>query len=184
MARPPRGIQLGRRSDPALLRTLDLALVGASLFAAWGGVSLFRACTEFARAEAGIPQADPSVREENTEPPEGFDPDLVRQAAVLLDSGVLDAPVFGAILETVEGAAPPGLRITGIEVRPTGEGGRLNADIAAEAASRATAARFLTALVETESVLSTEVISETRQSDGSAAIRITARLESGRPSRR
>ena len=84
----------------------------------------------------------------------------------------------------MEGAAPPGLRITGIEVRPTGEGGRLNADIAAEAASRATAARFLTALVETESVLSTEVISETRQSDGSAAIRITARLESGRPSRR
>ena len=109
-----------------------------------------------------------------------LEPAIAREAAVLLFAGVLDAPDLGAALKTARGAAPAGIRVSGIEVRPTAGPGRVEAVIAADADSAAAVAGFLSELADHDAVLSTEVISETRQTDGAVVVRITAQLAVGR----
>ncbi len=185
MPRPVPGVQLGRTLPQALLRAFEFGLAALGLVVVWGAVSLFRTRSEMAAsppfgersvaAEASSPGAPPQRRDA------ALAPTLVREAAVLLASGALDAPAYGAAFETVErAAASSGGRIVGIEVRPAVGGGRqVEAAIAAEAVSGAAIARLLSALAAEEQVLSSEVISETRQADGGAAVRITVRLEAG-----
>ncbi len=177
MPRPVRGIQLGRRARPALLRTVRTALALLALAALWGGVSLYRARADLERlapppARAGDspglpPAADP-------------DPDLARRVAVLLRSGALEAPSYARVFEAIREATPAGISVTGIDARP-GEGeGRVEAELAAEADSRAAVARFLEALAGHDRVVATEVIRETREAGGGAAIRVTVDLDARR----
>ncbi len=89
-------------------------------------------------------------------------------------------PAISAALDTVRSTAPFGIRVAGIEVRPAAGPGRVETVIAADAASTAAVASFLAELAGHDSVLSTEVISENRQTDGTALVRITAQLAIGR----
>ena len=178
MPRPVPGIQLGRSAQPALLRGAELAAAGLGVIAVWGAVSLFGVRAELRDAEAATRSAIPPPEQSGAET--RAEPELARAAAVLLLSGALGAPDYGSVFETVAEAAPPGVRITGIEVRPKSETGRVLAAISAEAASGAAVAGFLSSLAGRESVLSTEIISETRRADGGATIRITAELDARR----
>lgn len=173
--RAPAGIQLGKTVRPGLLRVMEILVAGLLLATAWGGAALWAARAELAAAElSGSSAASPSG-------PGGaeFEPADAHRAAVLLLAGVLDAPDIGAAFETVTQTVPSGIRVTGVEVRP-GDPGRVEAVIAAEAVSASAVAAFLSALGTHPSVLGSEVISETRQMDGAAMVRITAQLDAGR----
>lgn len=178
MRRTPAGIQLGKAVRPGLLRALDVLILGGCLVALWGGASLWRTRADLAAAGPAGP-AGPSGRGITTGSP-ALEPEHAREAAALLFAGVLDAPAISAALDTVRGTAPSGIRVAGIEVRPAAGPGRVETVIAADAASTAAVATFLAGLAGHDSVLSTEVISETRQTDGAALVRITAQLAMGR----
>ena len=175
MRRTPAGIQLGKAVRPGFLRALDLLILGGLLVALWGGASVWR-------TRADLAAAGPSAGSAGTEVTAGstLEPARAREAAALLFAGVLDAPAISAALDTVRGTAPSGIRVAGIEVRPAAGPGGVETVIAADAASTAAVAAFLAELADHESVLSTEVISETRQTDGAVLVRITAQLAIGR----
>lgn len=175
--RAPAGIQLGRSVRPGFLRVMEVLVAGLVLVAAWGGVALLAVRAELADARLPGPGA---ASRSGAEAAPGFDPRDAQAAAVLLLSGVLGAPDIGAAFETVMETASSGIRIAGIEVRSTGDPDRVEAVIAAGAASPSAVAGFLSALGDHPSVLASEVISETRQTDGTAMIRITAHLDLGR----
>ena len=177
MRRIPAGIQLGKAVRPGLLRALDVLILGGLLVALWGGASVWRTRADLAAAGPSGPagSAGMEVTAGST-----LDPARAREAAALLFAGVLDAPAISAALDTVRGTAPSGIRVAGVEVRPAAGPGRVETVIAADAASTAAVAAFLAELADHESVLSTEVISETRQTDGAALVRITAQLAIGR----
>ena len=177
MGRVPAGIQLGKGVRPGLLRALDVLVLGGLLMSLWGGASLWRTRADV--AAAGLPGPGDSAPAGTAGSP-ALEPDHARQAASLLFAGVLDAPAISAALDTVRATAPPGIRVAGVEVRPAAGAGRVEAVIAADAASAAAVAGFLVELANHDAVLSTEVISETRQPDGAALVRITARLAVGR----
>lgn len=174
MGRTPAGIQLGKAVRPGLLRALDALILGGLLMALWGGASVWRTRADL--AAAGPPGPAGSAGRGVTAGSPALEPQHAREAAALLFAGVLDAPAVGAALDTVRGTAPSGIRVVGIEVRPTAGPGRVETVIAADAASPAAVATFLAELANHDSVLSTEVISETRQTDGAALVRITAQL--------
>lgn len=180
MTRAPAGIQLGKTVRPGFLRGLEFLVGGLALVAAWGGVSLWTVRAEL--ADAALPGASPASPSDPAGPADvpSIEPRDAHQAAVLLLAGVLDAPDIGAAFDTVTQAVPSGVRITGVEVRPGGGPGRVEAVIAAEAASASAVAGLLSALGEHPSVLGSEVISETRQTTGAAMVRITVRLDAGR----
>lgn len=180
MRRAPAGIQLGKSVRPGFLRVLEGVTAGLIVVAAWGGISLWNTRAELADAALSGPGFPVSSDPGAADAPPAFEPTAAHDAAVLLLAGVLDAPDISAVFDNVMDTAPPGVRITGIEARPAGGAGRVEAVIAAEAVSAAAVAGFLSALAGHESVLSTEVISETRQTDGEAMVRITAELEAGR----
>lgn len=176
MRRIPAGIQLGKAVRPGLLRALDALILGGLLMALWGGASLWRTRADL--AAAGLSGPAGSSGTEVTAP--ALEPEHAREAAALLFAGVLDVPAISAALDTVRRTAPAGIRVAGIEVRPAAGPGRVETVIAADAASTAAVAALLAALAGHDSVLSTEVISETRQTDGAALVRITAQLAIGR----
>ena len=178
MRRNPAGIQLGKAVRPGFLRALDALILGGVLMALWGGASLWKTRADLAAVGPSGP-AGSSGRAVAAGPP-ALEPDRAREAAALLFAGVLDAPAVSAALDTVRGTAPPGVRVAGVEVRPAAGPGRVEAVIAADAVSAAAVAGFLAALANHDSVLATEVISETRQTDGAALVRITAQLAAGR----
>lgn len=173
MRRNPAGIQLGKAVRPGLLRALDVLILGGLLMAAWGGASVWRTRADLAAAEPSGPAGSAGT---GVSAGSALEPARAREAAALLFAGVLDAPAVSAALDTVRGTAPSGIRVAGIEVRPAAGPGRVETVIAADAASTAAVAAFLAELADHDSVLSTEVISETRQSDGAALVRITAQL--------
>ena len=178
MARIPAGIQLGRGVRPGLLRALEVFALGGLAVVVWGGASLWKTRADLARPELRG-GGGASGQEAAISPPElapGLEPALAREAAALLFAGVLDAPSVSSALATVRGTAPSGTRIAGIEVRPVAGPGRIEAVITADVDSAAAVAGFLSQLAQDDSVLSTEVISETRQTDGSVLVRITAQL--------
>lgn len=177
MRRIPAGVQLGKGVGPGLLRALDVLIVGGLLLSLWGAASLFGTRGDFAAAGRSGPGGSSAPAA-----PAGaaLDPARTREAAALLYAGVLDAPAISAALDTVRGTAPPGIRVVGIEVRPAGGPGRVETVIAADAPSAAAVASFLAELAGHDFVLSTEVISETRQTDGAVLVRITAQLAIGR----
>ena len=179
MTRAPAGIQLGRSVRPGFLRTMEVLVAGLVLAAGWGGASLWAVRAQL--AEAGLPGA--GAPPPSGAPGGGTAPAIeardAHEAAVLLLAGVLDAPDLGAAFGTVMETVPAGMRIAGIEVRATGDPHRVEAVIAAEAASATGVAGFLSALGEHPAVLGSEVISETRQTDGRAMVRITAQLDVG-----
>ena len=153
-------------------------VVGMLLIAVWGGVSFWSVRAERAEVELSNPSGRSGPGDGGTAP--ALEPGLAHEAAVLLFAGVVDAPDISAALDTVVETAPSGIRIAGLEVRPATGPGRVEAVIAAEAVSAAAVARFLSDLADHDAVLSTEVISETRQTDGTALVRITAQLDAGR----
>ena len=174
MGRLPAGIQLGKGVRPGFLRALDVLVLGGLLMVLWGGASLWRTRADLAATGPSGP-AGSSGRGVTASSP-ALEPGHAREAAALLFAGVLDAPAISAALDTVRGTAPSGIRVAGIEVRPAAGPGRVEAVIAADAASTAAVAAFLAELAGHDSVLSTEVISETRQTNGTALVRITAQL--------
>lgn len=168
MRRPVRGIQLGRRPRPALLRAAEAACLFLALAAAWGGISLQRVRTQLERLP---PASGVSERPGDAAPP---DADLVRRAAALLRSGALAAPGYAPVFEAIREATPAGVLVTAIEARPGAGQGRVQADISADAVSGAAVARLLAALAEADRVLATEMIRESLETGGGAAVRITA----------
>ena len=180
MRRAPTGIQLGKSVRPGFLRVLEGVIAGLIVLGAWGGISLWSIRAELADVARSGPGFPASSGPGGVDASPALESTAAHEAAVLLLAGVLDAPDISAVFDNVMETAPPGVRITGIEARPTGGTGRVEAVIAAEAVSASAVAGFLSALGDHESVLSTEVISETRQTDGEAMVRITAELEAGR----
>ncbi len=178
MGRAPAGIQLGKTVRPGFLRALDALILGGLLLVLWGGASLWSARADLVAAGPAGPAGSSGTGV--TAGPAALEPGHAREAAALLFAGVLDAPAISAALDTVRGTAPSGIRLAGIEVRPAAGPGRVEAVIAADAASTAAVAAFLGELAGHDSVVSTEVISETRQTDGTALVRITAQLAIGR----
>lgn len=178
MGRLPAGIQLGKGVRPGFLRALEVLVLGGLLMSLWGGASLWRTRADLAAAGPSGPAGSSGTG--ITAGPTALEPGHAREAAALLFAGVLDAPAISAALDTVRGTAPPGVRVAGIEVRPAGGPGRVETVIAADAVSATAVAAFLAELAGHDSVLSTEVISETRQTDGTALVRITAQLAMGR----
>lgn len=178
MGRIPAGIQLGKGVRPGVLRALDVLILGGVLMSLWGGASLWRTRADLAAAGSSGPgeSSAPGV----AAPSPALEPARAREAAALLFAGVLDAPAISAALDTVRRTAPSGIRVAGVEVRPAAGPGRVETVIAADAASAAAVAGFLAELATHDAVLSTEVISETRQTDGAVLVRITAQLEAGR----
>ena len=174
MARIPAGIQLGKGARPGFLRALDVLIVGGLLMSFWGGASLLGTRADLAATGSSGPGA--SSAPGTAVPAPALEPARAREAAALLFAGVLDAPDISAALGTVRGTAPSGIRVAGIEVRPAAGPGRAETVIAADADSAAAVAAFLSELASHDSVLSTEVISETRQTDGTTLVRITAQL--------
>lgn len=174
MGRIPTGIQLGQGVRPGFLRALDVLILGGLVISLWGGASLWRTQADLAAAGLSDP-SDSSAPGAMTSSPT-LEPAHAREAAALLFAGVLDAPAISAALDTVRGTAPPGIRVAGVEVRPADGSGRVETVIAADAASAAAVAGFLAELANHDSVLSTEVISETRQTDGAVLVRVTAQL--------
>ena len=182
--RAPVGIQLGRGVRPGLLRVLEALTAVLLLLAGWGAVSLRAARAEIAELRPPGAEASPESSPVAATPP-GLEPERAREASALLVAGAMNAPDLGAAFEAIRALAPPGARIAGVEARWLGNLGRVEAVIAAEGASAGDIAAFLAALSAHPFVLSTEVISETRQSDGAATTRITAQLDlgSGAPAR-
>lgn len=178
MRRIPAGIQLGKGVRPGFLRALDALILGGLVMSLWGGASLWR--TQADLAAGGLSGPNDSSTPGAVPPSPALEPARARDAAALLFAGVLDAPAISAALDTVRGTAPFGIRVAGVEVRPAAGPGRVETVIAADAASAAAVAGFLTELANHDSVLSTEVISETRQTDGAVLVRITAQLSIGR----
>lgn len=177
MGRVPTGVQLGRGVRPGLLRILEVLILGGVITGLWGGATLWRTRTD-PRAAGPSGSSGSSAPGAAAGTP-AFAPAIAREAAVLLFAGVLEAPEISAALDTVRGTAPPGIRVAGVEVRPAGGPGRVEAVIAADADSAAAVAGFLSELADHDAVLSTEVISETRQTDGAVVVRITAQLTTG-----
>ena len=180
MARIPVGIQLGKGVRPGFLRALDVLVAGMFVSVVWGAASLLGVRTELAApglsGPGGLPSSGTGGAAASL-----VEPERAREAAVLLFAGVVNAPDISAALDTVMGIAPSDVRIAGLEVRPATGSGRVEAVVAANATSAAAVARFLSGLADHDSVLSTEVISETRQTDGAVLVRITAQLKVGRP---
>ena len=177
MRRVPAGIQLGRGVQPGLLRALDVLILGGLLVALWGGAALSRTRADLRAAGRSGPAGPAGT---GVTAGSALEPEHAREAAALLFAGVLEAPAISAALDTVRGTAPSGIRVAGVEVRPGVGPGRVETVIAADAASTTAVAAFLSELAGHDSVLSTEIISETRQTDGTALVRITAQLAIGR----
>lgn len=174
MARAPAGIQLGRGVRPGFLRVLEVWILGGVLAGLWGGAVLWKTRAELAAASLAGSTASSGPAAAAGQP--ALEPATAQEAATLLFAGVLDAPDISTAMDTVRGTAPPGIRLAGVEIRPAAGPGRVEAVIAADAASVADVAAFLSALGNDPAVLSTEVISETRQTDGAVLVRITAQL--------
>ncbi len=177
MKRVPPGIQLGKTNSPVLLRAASAA-VGLALLAGLGGaVSLWRGAAalraiemEGSGAVSGLPIDAPAAL------------DLIRvgETAALLHVGAGgNAPRFGAVLDVLGDAAPDGLRITGIELRPGAEPGIVEASIAAEAPDSNRIAAFLAALAGLDPVRSTREIQESRATGGAATVRVSLRFDAG-----
>lgn len=178
MARIPTGIQLGRGVRPSLLRALDVWILGALLICVWGGVSLWRTRADLTTLGLSDPDGLSGPGAAARAP--ALEPGRAQEAAALLFAGVLDAAAISSALDTVRGTAPPGIHVSGVEVRPAAGPGRVEAVIAADAGSAAAVAGFLSGLADHDAVLSTEVISESRRTDGAVLVRITAQLAMGR----
>jgi hypothetical protein len=173
MPRLATGIQLASGVRPGLLRTLDALILGAVAVSLWGGVSLWRIHAHLGTVTPAGTEGSAGLAPARSP---ALEPAVAREAATLLYAGVLDAPAMSAALASVRGTVPPGIQIGGVEVRPASGPRRAEAVIAAEAGSTAAVARFLSELADHEAVLSTEVISETRQTSGAVLVRITAQL--------
>lgn len=174
MARIPAGIQLGRGVRPGVLRVVEVLILAGLLAGLWGGAALLTTRADLAAAGDADSTGSSGPAASTGQP--ALEPATAQDAATLLFAGVLDAPDISTALDTVRGTAPPGIRVAGVEIRPAAGPGRVEAVIAADAASVADVAGFLSALGDHDSVLSTEVISETRQTDGAVLVRITAQL--------
>ena len=174
MARIPAGIQLGRGVRPGVLRVVEVLILAGLLAGLWGGAALLKTRADLAAAGDADSTGSSGPAASTGQP--ALEPATAQDAATLLFAGVLDAPDISTALDTVRGTAPPGIRVAGVEIRPSAGPGRVEAVIAADAASVADVAGFLSALGDHASVLSTEVISETRQTDGAVLVRITAQL--------
>ena len=178
MGRTPTGIQLGKGVGPGFLRALDVLILGGLLMSLWGGASLWRTRTDLAAAGPSRPSGSLAPGAAAGSP--ALEPAHAREAVALLFAGVLDAPAVSAALDTVRGTATPGIRVAGVEVRPAAGPGQVETVIAADAASAAAVAGFLSELAHHDAVLSTAVIRETRRTDGAVLVRITAQLTVGR----
>ena len=178
MPRVPPGIQLGRTRTRTLLRALTGAAVLGLLVAAGGAFEVWRQREALGTLRtAGIePDRAGAVADR--------DPGFVRsrEAATLLLAGAGRVARFGAALDAVTSAASADLRITGIELRPGGETGGVEASVAAEAPSSAGVAAFLASLAGMEAVRSTGEIQEARTSTGFVSVRVTVRLAPQSPS--
>lgn len=159
-----------------------------ALAALWGGASLYRVRVNIERfasmsARAGDAPASAAAGAGSAVPPDATpNSEFARRAVVLLRSGALDAPSYARVFEAIREATPAGVSVTGIDARPGDGEGRVEAELSAEADSRAAVAQFLAALARHDRVLATEVIRETREADGGAAIRVTVDLDARRES--
>lgn len=178
MVRPVAGVQLGRRAPPGFLRGLDAVVLALLVVSVWGGAAYWSVRAERMEIGRAGPTGGAGAGDGDAAP--ALDPGRAHEAAVLLLAGVADGPDIGAALDTVAVTASSDVRITEVEVRAIAGRGRVEAAIAAQASSAAAVARFLSALADHDAVLSTEVISETRQASGETRVRITAQLTAGR----
>ena len=112
---------------------------------------------------------------------QGLDRARSREAATLLLAGAERSARFGTALDAIAAAGPGDLRITGVELRPGGEAGGVEAAVAAEAPTSDAVAAFLASLAGMDTVQSTGEIQETRTSAGFVSVRVTVRLGPGRP---
>ncbi len=175
MAHPPRGIQLARTTPTGLLRATEAVLVAALFVAAWGAASFGRTRTEIA-AESG--PASPTGGATSTL---AASPDAAGAIAALLEAGVVRGPRLSHALDRALAAAPPGFRITSIEVRPLGRPGVVEAAVAAEVTSEPAVAAFLAALSREAAVPGSGVITETRRPERATVVRITFSLATAEP---
>ena len=172
MARIPPGVQLGRRPRPGVRFLLDAALAALAVSAVTGAVSLFRLRAEGA-AEAPAPGGAAAAA------PVAPAAEARREAAVLMRSGAVGGVRLAEAFTTVRGAAPPGVRLTGVAIRPepaAGGSAVAEASLSARASDAAAVAGLLGALLRSDAVLAAEVISERRQRDGSVVVEITSRI--------
>lgn len=178
MARIPPGVQLGRRPRPGVRFLLDAALAALAVAAVTGAVSLFRL-----RAE-GAAEAPASGGAAAAVAPAAPAAEARREAAVLMRSGAVGGVRLAEVFTTVRGAAPPGVRLTGVAIRPApaaGGSAAAEASLSARASDAAAVAGLLGALLRSDAVLAAEVISERRQRDGSVVVEITSRISTEPP---
>ncbi len=184
MARVPPGIQLGRTRVPALARVLTGASALGLLLAAAGAWDLWRGREELAILGTAAADRQPLDRDPASiaRAPAAADgsPDSARsrEAATLLVAGAERSARFGRALDVIATAGPRDLRVTGIELRPGGEAGDVEASVAAEAPTSAGIAEFLASLAGMDAVRSTGEIQEARTSAGLMSVRVTVRLAS------
>lgn len=178
MARIPPGVQLGRRPPPGVRFLFDAALAVLAFAVVTGAVSLLRLRGEGA-AEAPAPGgAAPALA------PAAHDAEALREAAVLMRSGAVGGVRLAEVFTTVRGAAPPGVRVTGVTIRPepaAGGSAVAEASLSARASDAEAVAGLLGALLRSDAVLAAEVISERRQRDGSVVVEITSRISTEPP---
>ncbi len=168
MPRTPRGIQLGRRAPGGAVRLLDLLLLGGAAAAVVFGFGL-RAATRELQEAAAPPAAETPAS--TPLPPDA----RAGQAAALLAAGVLDAPALSGVARLIRDAAPPGMRITSVEMRPDADRG-FTAGLVADAETAREVAALLDRLAERGGAVGTSVISETRRPDGGVTVRVRFRI--------
>ncbi len=177
MARIPPGIQLGSSRTPVLLRVLTAASALALAGAAVGAWEMRRHRQELAAIGTTATGSGASPAAADRE----LDRARSREAATLLRAGAERSARFGTALDAIAAAGPGDLRITGVELRPRGEAGGVEAAVAAEAPTSDAIAAFLASLAGMEAVQSTGEIQETRTSAGFVSVRVTVRLGPQRP---
>lgn len=178
MARIPPGVQLGRRPPRGARLALDAALAVSAVAVAMGAASLFRLPTEGAAGTPAPGVAAPAAL------PAGPAAAVLREAAVLLRSGAVGGVRLAEAFDTARGAAPPGVRVAGLTIRPeraVGGSAVAEASLTARAPGPEAVAGLLGALLRSGAVLAAEVISERRQRDGSVVVEITTRISTGPP---
>lgn len=185
MSRRPCGIQLGRTAPTGLLRAAEAALVLALAVASWGAFAIWK---------TRIPVFGAAGSGRSSEPVEGVpvfaqDEQLgsieaAREAAALLQSGAPGAARLGDVLALIVPMAPDGFRITGVEVRPRGSLGAVEATVSAEVTAAGAVAAFLDALAVEKTVISTGVITETRRRQRATTVQVTAEIEASREAER
>lgn len=178
MARIPPGVQLGRRPSAAARLVLDASLAVFAVAAVSGAVSLFRLRAAGTAEAPAFGGAAPAAA------PAGPAAEGLREAAVLLQAGAVGGVRLAEVFTTVRAAAPPGVRVTGVTVRPEpAAGGSAVAEtsLSARASDAAAVAGLLGVLLRSDAVLAAEVISERRQRDGSVVVEITSRISTEPP---